>query len=647
MDNKSEPVSFIVIEKGINNTYGFRKLKEFGFHVILLTSNKYLNKVHDDEQKYIDLVIVADTSKDHIVEQTAMTLDGNYNIKGVTSFFEYFVPLATKVANLLKLPANRYEVALNSRNKFRMREALSKANVGIPAYACVTGEEDIATALRIIGFPNIIKPLDLAGSRNVFLNRNRQELLNNFRIIQSQPPLYGLEPSRSALIESFVQGPEYSVESITQNGITTVVAVTEKRTSGDLTFVETQHIVPAPLQSNMLAKISAVTSACISALGITTGVCHTELKIDEQGEIIIIENGLRPAGDSIPYLVYLVTGIDLWAAYIELATGTLKKIKPLLINKFAGIRFITSSNERDIKVVDIESVKSINGVIKVHLDKTSGNELKILTDNTCRQGYMIASSDDYHSLLQIFDEADYRISPMKSVMMHSGRQGNINQYYVSERNESENKESIYTLWEKGLAYKDSVTPSMCSSEYRNLLTGILKKNSNKGKLPIFSVGCGNGFVEAVLIAEGYSVSAIDINPEAVEYARNKGIDASVSDVYDYVSKSNKLHDVVYADGFIGHFFDDDSESIKILEQLNNLLSVDGVIIISNDAPPSNTLFAKHPSVPEFYYYSADFISRQLAVHGFSVLEQINFSYQRPLSGQRTRAIVVGRKTSGR
>lgn len=647
MDNKSEPVSFLVIEKGINNTYGFRKLKEFGFHVILLTSNKYLNKVNDDEQKYIDIVIVTDTSQDHVVEQTAMTLYGNYNIKGVTSFFEYFVPLATKVANLLKLPGNRYEVALNSRNKFRMREALSKADVGIPAYSCVTNDADIANALKIIGFPNIIKPLDLAGSRNVFLNRNREELLSNFRTIQSQSPLYGLEPSRSALIESFVQGPEYSVESITQNGVTTVVAVTEKRTSGDITFVETQHIVPAPLEHNMLTKITTVTSACIRALGISSGVCHTELKINEQGEIIIIENGLRPAGDSIPYLVNLVTGIDLWAVHIALATGSLINTNSLLKKGVAGIRFITSSNGIDVTVGDTEGLKSINGIIKVHLEKKSRADLKKLNDNTCRLGYIIASSDDYQSLIQCLDDAENKISPRESVLANSGRQDNINNYYISDRNQNENNESIYTLWEKGLAYKDSVTPSMCSSEYRNLLTKIIKEYSNKGNLPIFSVGCGNGFVEAELIAEGYSVSAIDINPEAVEYARNKGIDASVSDVYDYVSKHNKLHDVVYADGFIGHFFDNNSESIKILEQLNNLLSINGVIIISNDAPPTNTLYAKHPSVPEFYYYSADFISRQLAIHGFSVLEQINFSYQRPLSGLRTRAIVVGRKISGR
>src|SRR5262245_11466294 len=77
--------------------------------------------------------------------------------------------------------------------------------------------------------------------------------------------------------------------------------------------------------------------------------------------------------------------------------------------------------------------------------------------------------------------------------------------------------SRYEIWEKGEAFNDSVTPSTYCADYRAHM--VLKIASlSKQQANIFSIGCGNAFVEADLVAEGFHVQAIDCNAEAVELA---------------------------------------------------------------------------------------------------------------------------------
>ena len=111
---------------------------------------------------------------------------------------------------------------------------------------------------------------------------------------------------------------QVSVETVTADGATHVVGVTDKSIAGDPWFVESGHMFPADLPT---ADAEAVAVAAIEALGLDRGVAHTEVKLTPDGPKLVEVNP-RPAGNQITELVRRVTGIDLPAAYAQLARRT-------------------------------------------------------------------------------------------------------------------------------------------------------------------------------------------------------------------------------------------------------------------------------------------------------------------------------------
>ncbi|MGW7489019.1 class I SAM-dependent methyltransferase [Streptomyces sp. NPDC054786] len=221
--------------------------------------------------------------------------------------------------------------------------------------------------------------------------------------------------------------------------------------------------------------------------------------------------------------------------------------------------------------------------------------------------------------------------------------GVVRDYYTAQRSVSQDEESIYAIWERGEAFNDSVTPSTYVPEYRSHM--LLKLMSlTEDDASVFSLGCGNGFVEGDLANLGRAVRAIDFNEEAVELTRTKGVDAFRTDYYELTAADLAGTDAVYADGFLGHLFDAQDELRPALEKLASFGLKPGTrLVFSNDAPfDSAAAFEPHHRVKDFWFLSKDYLRESLEAFGFSSVESYYFPYQRPISGLRNRTICVVR-----
>lgn len=144
----------------------------------------------------------------------------------------------------------------------------------------------------------------------------------------------------------------------------------------------------------------------------------------------------------------------------------------------------------------------------------------------------------------------------------------------------------YEVWERGEACGDSVTPSTYCPEYRShMVLKIVSLSKPKGR--VFSIGCGNAFVETDLQTRGMRVQAIDCNQEAVDLAVAKGVDAFAADYYALPLGHLTYFDVVYADGLLGHVYRPDTGLSDFFAALRKLAIPAGSwIVLSNDAPLS-------------------------------------------------------------
>ena len=258
------------------------------------------------------------------------------------------------VADRLGLPGNDMACTQKSSNKHLMRLAFEQNGDPSPKSIQVDATTDLS-ALRLT-YPIIVKPTDRSGSRGIYKLENPRGL----------PEAVGAALSESfekkALIEEFAEGQEYSVEGITFQGEHHILAVTKKYTTGAPHFIETGHLEPAPVPEAVKADMIAVVTHALDTLGIKNSASHAEIKVDEKGNIKIIEIGGRMGGDCIGSdLVRYATGIDYVKAVIEVACG----IRPALTREHdpvpAEVRFIFTEDD----VREMEKIRKTDRFLKL------------------------------------------------------------------------------------------------------------------------------------------------------------------------------------------------------------------------------------------------------------------------------------------
>lgn len=285
------------------------------------------------------------------------------------------------VAEHLGLPGNSWETTLKSTNKHLMRLAFSEGSVPSPESRQISSEADLVGL--DIEYPVIVKPSDRSGSRGITKACSLDELREGIRLALNE----GFE--KKVLIEEFAEGQEYSVECISQNGKHTLLAVTEKQTTGAPHFIETGHLEPAPLPESIKDRIRQETFHALDVLGIRNGASHSELKIDSDGNLKFIEIAGRMGGDAIgSHLVSYSTGYDFVKMVIDCAVGQpldfTRKREPEAVES----RFIlTEQDLEDFYRMKTEHPDRILEILDFHPEKTGQTK-----DSSGRAGcYLIRS----------------------------------------------------------------------------------------------------------------------------------------------------------------------------------------------------------------------------------------------------------------
>jgi len=352
--------------------------KQKGLHVIVLDKNKNAVGVKYADEFYEISTIDTNSILDKAVELNIdgiMTLATDMPMRSVAA-----------VGERLKLNTISYETAIRATNKARMREQLSNYNVQIPFFTSVNTFEDFERAVNSFQGDLIIKPADSSGSRGVHYLHNRNDLKSVFEYSKNY------SSTREIVVEEYMRGPEVSVESITLNGVTHIIAITDKETSGPPYFVETGHSIQSVLSDTIKKDIEKVTREAIFAIGIDNSPSHTEVIITDQGAKIV-ELGARLGGDNITSsLVPLATGVNMVGACIDLAINNIPDISSK-ISKGSAIKYLNSYEGILSNVEGIDNARNIEGIQDVVILKSIGDKLTNINSSSDRIGYVISQSE--------------------------------------------------------------------------------------------------------------------------------------------------------------------------------------------------------------------------------------------------------------
>ncbi|HTZ43957.1 MAG TPA: ATP-grasp domain-containing protein [Jatrophihabitans sp.] len=282
----------------------------------------------------------------------ALELSERVDILGVWGPDEATIVSAAAVAQALGLPGLDPAAALAARDKSVSRQRFTEAGIGQPLSIPVSDGDEARAAAARTGYPLIAKPRALGASLGVVQVPTEAELAGGYAAAKAARYPGTPEYERDVLIETYISGPEISIDGYCSAGEYTPLFIARKKLGFAPYFEEVGHTVEAadPLLAD--AGLREVLATAHTALGLQDGVTHTEVRLSPAGPVVIEVNG-RPGGDLIPQLGKLATGYDSIAAGIRIALGRPVE-RSAAAGQAAAIEFAYPPRDCRVQAVEIE-----------------------------------------------------------------------------------------------------------------------------------------------------------------------------------------------------------------------------------------------------------------------------------------------------
>ncbi len=321
--------------------------------------------------------------------------------------------VAALAARKLGLTANPPQAMAAAANKLQMRTRLREAGANTPArpelrqprFVAVARDADpsqIAERLRGpagAGFPCVVKPLMLSGSRGVMRADDPATLaaaLARLGRLLADPAVRHVDPAAAdqILIEAFVSGPEVAVEGLLTRGALDVLAIFDKPDPLDgPIFEETIYVTPSRLPAATQAQIARATAAAAAALGLETGAVHAELRLD--GDFpVVIEVAARPIGGLCARTLRFAGGRTLEDLVVEHALGTSERASR--DRRPSGVMMIPiPAREPSVlrRVRGLDAARQVASVDDIVISVRPGETVVPLPEGASYLGFIFASAD--------------------------------------------------------------------------------------------------------------------------------------------------------------------------------------------------------------------------------------------------------------
>jgi biotin carboxylase len=253
-------------------------------------------------------------------------------VEGVVNCSESCLRTQAALVERYHVPGIHPETAAVCRDKQLMARRFEEHGVPIARRAIVTKAQDIPQAVRDVGCPGVLKPTTGVASLFTVRFNSEDELRRWFEQFAAAAADHHSRAIKEMngrwLVEEYLDGPAFSVESLTLDGETTHIAVCQKGAMTEPFFVETGHACPPPVSEDVVEEAKDVAGRAIKALGITDGITHSEMKLTSRNGLRMLEVGARMGGGSIRQVVKLGSGVDLLEATLDLARGRRPAIAP-------------------------------------------------------------------------------------------------------------------------------------------------------------------------------------------------------------------------------------------------------------------------------------------------------------------------------
>ena len=307
------------------------------------------------------------------------------------------------VAEKMNLPGIPYDVAVAATDKSRMRSVFKVNNVPSPAFLYVKKDDNLQKIPEVLDFPLVVKPVDNMGARGVRRVNSEYELEN------AVDDAYKNSRSGRAIVESYIDGPELSLDAIVYKGKVTVCGIADRHICFPPYFVEMGHTMPSGMEGKYLKEAVDVFKRGVKAIGIDNGAAKGDIKISSGGavvgEIAARLSGGYMSGWTFPYS----SGIEVTEAALNIAAGLEPgNLRPEK-NMASAERAFISIPGKVRKICGAEEAMAVKGIKDLFMRISVGSIVRFPTNNVEKCGNVISVGAGCDDAVNAAEEAVRKI----------------------------------------------------------------------------------------------------------------------------------------------------------------------------------------------------------------------------------------------
>lgn len=303
--------------------------------------------------------------------------------------------LAATISSSLSIPHNPISAIAATRDKTKLRERLTAANLPTPSFQVFSTEVVPEEISDQIDYPVVLKPTRLSGSQGVIRADDPEAFCRAFKRIKAlfmDPEVtekYKKKP-KEILVEEYILGQEAAFEGLLHKGLLSTLALFDKPDPLEGPFFEeTLYITPSRLSSSMQNDIFHSVQSGINALGLKEGPIHAELRLHPKGPVII-EIAVRSIGGHCSRMLQFGAGASLETIILKHALGL--PIRSLDRETAAAGVMMVPIPRRGIfvDIQGVEAAKRVSGVTDVEIIAHRNQEIIPLPEGHSYFGFIFA-----------------------------------------------------------------------------------------------------------------------------------------------------------------------------------------------------------------------------------------------------------------
>ncbi len=417
--DESKRKTLLVLGAGSDQLFMIRTAHKMGYETVVVDANPSAPGLAiATHSSIIDFSNVSE-----VIAYVEHIMARGMNVSGVSTMGSDVPHIVSAVADYFGWIGPSWESARLATHKLEMKKRFRQMGIPVPEFASIETPADIVRCWEEWRCEAlVIKPTDRAGSRGVRMILDPNHVDDAFK--------YALSFSRNGqiMVEEFVEGDQYSTESILFEGRTITPGFADRVYKGMESFrpniMENGGWIPSNLDAGTYRSICELVEGATAAIGIDRGPAKGDVVLCSKKGPIIIEIAARlSGGDFCESLVPLGTGVNYVETVIDIAMGQnpdFELLKPTK-NMTVANRYFFPPPGRLEAIKGVQECSSLENVVKLELAYEPGDQIPVMTHHGQRAGVFITTAQNRDKAQEIIDYVYDKVTFMIDGQEKTGR----------------------------------------------------------------------------------------------------------------------------------------------------------------------------------------------------------------------------------